>query len=128
MKKAIVGALALVALTVAPAAHARSTYITDVFITNVEYLKTGEALVSGGLFSEKQKCRGNREVQVYDYTGPVKRRGAPEPLDTATTSKGGGFGFLVPQKSIGYGVKVKAPKTTKGDDVCQKDSDVYLIF
>jgi hypothetical protein len=127
MKKAIVGVLALVALVVAPAAHARSTYITDVFITNVEYLKTGEALISGGLFSERQKCRGNREVEAYNYTGPVKRRGTPGPIDTAITSKGGGFGFLVPQKSIGYGVKVKAPKTIKGDDVCQKDADVYFV-
>ena len=127
MKKAIVGSLALIALIVAPGAHARTTYSTDVFIANVDFLKNGEALVSGGLFSERQKCRGNREVELYDYNPPVKRRGTPEPLDTAITSKGGGYGFLVPQKSFGGALKVKAPKTTKGDDVCAKDADVIFI-
>ena len=127
MKKAIVGALALLALVVAPGAHARATYLTDVFIYDVDFLKNGEALVSGGLFSEKQKCRANREVALYDYNGPLKRRGTPEPLDTAVTSKGGGYGFLVPQKSFGGALKVKAPKATKGDDVCAKDADVIFI-
>jgi hypothetical protein len=127
MKKAIVGAIALVALAVAPGASARATYLTDVYIGDVQPFKNGESLVSGAVFAEKKKCRGNREVELYNYTGPVKRRGTPEPLDTAVTSKGGGYGLIAPPKSIGYAVKVKAPKTTRGDDVCAKDTDVYFV-
>jgi hypothetical protein len=130
MKKAVVcAAVALAALIAAPGASARATYFTDVYIGDVQPFKNGESLVSGALFSEKKKCRGNREVKLYDYVGPAKRRGEQgDLLDTATTSGNGGYGLVAPPKSIGYAVLVKAPKDTKGDDTCGKDTDVYFLF
>jgi hypothetical protein len=127
MKKAVVGVVvALAALAVAPGAGARATYETDVFIADVDFLKSGDVLVSGALFAEKGKCERNREVKLYNVQ-ITKRRGAQEPLDTATTSNGGAFGLIASEEDIGPGVRVKAPEATKGDDTCAKGSDVVFF-